>query len=45
MTLAQISMHFIRRDINYATALKYMMLIGVSMFVAQNLLNSLEACC
>lgn len=45
MTLAQISMHFIRRDINYTTALKYMMLIGVSMFTAQQLLKQLEACC
>lgn len=45
MTLAQISMHFIRRDINYTTALKYMMLIGVNTFTAQQLLKQLEACC
>ena len=45
MTLAQISMHFIRRDINYTTALKYMMLIGVNAFTAQQLLKQLEACC
>ena len=45
MTLAQISMHFIRHDINYATALKYMMLSGVNAFTAQQLLKQLEACC
>lgn len=44
MTLAQISMHYVRRDINYATALKYMLLVGVNMFTAQQLLKQLEVC-
>lgn len=44
MTLAQISMHYVRRDINYATALKYMLLIGMNMFTAQQLLKQLEVC-
>ena len=44
MTLAQISMHYVRRDFNYATALKYMLLVGVNVFTAQQLLKQLEVC-
>ena len=44
MTLAQISMHYVRRHITYATALKYMTLIGLMEAEARQLLMTLETC-
>lgn len=44
MSLAQISMHYVRRHITYATALKYMTLIGLMEAEARQLLTTLEAC-
>lgn len=44
MSLAQISMHYVRHTISWATALKYMTLIGVMEMDARRLLNELDRC-
>ena len=44
MSLAQISMHYIRHDITYRTALSYMTLIGLMEREARHLLQQLDGC-
>jgi hypothetical protein len=44
MSLAQISMHYVRGDLAYTTALKYMTLVGLMEADARHLLNELELC-
>ena len=44
MSLAQISMHYIRGDFTYAKALCYMELIGLMEREARSLLTQLDAC-
>lgn len=44
MSLAQISMHYVRHHINYNTALKYMTLVGLMEYEARQLLQQLEGC-